>query len=282
LQQEEGEVKPLVIYHDACADGWCSAWVARLGLPDAEFVAAQYGQDPPHHAALSGRRIYIVDFSYKRPVISDMAQACNRITILDHHKTAQAELDGLELPGVSVTFDMGKSGAMLTWERFFPGEPPPLLVQYVQDRDLWKWAMPDSREVSASLASRPWTFEEWNYLRVHMDREAGLRELVAEGKAILRYQDGVVASHVKNAVPVTVAGHEILAVNSTTLISEIAGKLAEGMPFGACYFRRADGKFVWSLRSRDGGVDVSEIAKQFGGGGHRAAAGFTIDTPTPA
>jgi len=58
------------------------------------------------------------------------------------------------------------------------------------------------------------------------------------------------------------------------LFSYIAGELAKDRPFGTYYIDRHDGKRQWSLRSRDGGVDVSEIAKAHGGGGHKQAAGF--------
>ena len=69
--------------------------------------------------------------------------------------------------------------------------------------------------------------------------------------------------------------HKILAVNATVLFSEIAGELAKDRPFGACYFDRQDGKRQWSLRSSgENGLDVAEIAKAHGGGGHKNAAGF--------
>ena len=69
-------------------------------------------------------------------------------------------------------------------------------------------------------------------------------------------------------------GHSVLVANATVLYSDIAGELAKGRPFGAVYFDRADGKRQWSLRSTDEGVDVSEIAKVHGGGGHKNAAGY--------
>ncbi len=72
-------------------------------------------------------------------------------------------------------------------------------------------------------------------------------------------------------------GHRILSVNATVLFSEIAGELAKGRPFGACYFDRQDGKRQWSLRSDDNGIDVSAIAKSHGGGGHAHASGYEVN-----
>lgn len=80
--------------------------------------------------------------------------------------------------------------------------------------------------------------------------------------------------HIRHARDVEMAGHRIKAVNATVLFSEIAGELAKGAPFGACYFDRFDGKRQWSLRSDPDGVDVSAIALSRGGGGHKHAAGF--------
>ena len=51
--------------------------------------------------------------------------------------------------------------------------------------------------------------------------------------------------------------------------------MAQGEPFAACYWD-TEGARVFSLRSADDGLDVSEIAKQYGGGGHVRAAGFSV------
>jgi phosphoesterase RecJ-like protein len=42
-----------------------------------------------------------------------------------------------------------------------------------------------------------------------------------------------------------------------------------------------DGMRKVSLRATDGTVDVSRIAREFGGGGHPQAAGFTTSLPYP-
>lgn len=288
-------MKTLVIYHASCFDGFAAAWILRKAFPDAEFIPAQYGDEPPHHSKLSGTHTIIADFSYKRDVLAAMAQVCNRITVLDHHKTAEAELSGLNLPGLSVTFDMKKSGGRLAWEYVwdeFYGkrfssimidqymtdsndrDHPPWLVRWSEDRDLWRFALPDSRAVNAALRTYPMEHAEW-------DRLADLNpaSLVPEGNAILRLESQVVAQHVEKAREVVIGGYKVRAVNATTLISEIAGELAVGMPFGACWFDRGDGMRIWSLRAREGGVDVSEVAKQYGGGGHKPAAGFQQQVP---
>lgn len=263
--------KPLILYHGGgCSDGFCAAWVASLKYPDAEFVAVNYGEPSPE---VAGREVVILDFSYRRDVILAMAKSAKSITVRDHHATAEKELANLPPVGnLDVVFDMNKSGAMLAWELFYPGEKPPLIVEYVQDRDLWRHELEHSREVNAALRSYPFDFVRWSVLADRID--VRFYRFVEEGVAILRAESQVVYNHVKNATLVEIAGYKVPCVNATTLISEICGKLAEGMPFGCSYFDKAGVGTVYSLRSREGGIDVSEIAKQFGGGGHRCSSGF--------
>lgn len=290
------DLPPVVVYHGGgCFDGFCCAWLFSKAFPDATFIAAQYGTEPPD---VTGRRVFVADFSYKRDVLRAMCKAAKSVTLIDHHRTAQADLDGFAdecerlygFPRPTVVFDMGKSGGRLVWEflygnRMLPDDwlatnvscyslgVAPWLVDYTEDRDLWRWALPQSREINAALRSYPLDFDTWDMLH-ERGRAGELFGLAVEGRAILRAEERTIATHVRNAREVDIDGHKVLAVNATTLHSEIAGELAKGRPFGVCYFDRGDGRRQYSLRSRDGGVDVSEVAKRRGGGGHKQAAGY--------
>lgn len=292
---------PLVLYHANCWDGFCAAWVARLKLGEIEAVPVQYGQEPPD---VAGREVYILDFSYKRPVMRRILSQAHKVIVLDHHPTAREELadivdefmqrpdlianpPGSHLP--VICFDMNKSGGRLAWNYFFGDDHAkrftpdscddlrPWLVDYTEDRDLWRWKLPNSREVNAALRSYELSFERWDYLHKYVSPQWDSWPIfVNEGRSILRREQQIIDEHLRHAREIEMDGHRILVVNATVLFSEIAGELATGRPFGACYFIRSDGKRQWSLRSRDGGVDVSEIAKRHGGGGHRNAAGFEV------
>jgi oligoribonuclease NrnB/cAMP/cGMP phosphodiesterase (DHH superfamily) len=275
--------RSLVIYHSPCLDGFTAAWAFWLKEPDAEFVPGVYGQNPPD---VYGRDVYLLDFSYKRDVMLQLMQQARSVTVLDHHKTAEAELanlDGVsmehhEYADVELVFDMTKSGARLAWERFHPETKVPRLVRYVEDRDLWKFALPDSKAVNAALFSYAPSFEQWDILRLQLTTNGGYNQLVDAGEAIERKQ-------AKDVLELTrllkhrrvIGGTEVWCANLPyTLASDAAGLLAEGEPFGATYFIDAEGYAVFSLRSRGDGMDVSEIAKGYGGGGHKNAAGFRI------
>jgi oligoribonuclease NrnB/cAMP/cGMP phosphodiesterase (DHH superfamily) len=255
---------PLVIYHANCWDGFCAAWVARIVLGEIEAQPAHYGSTAP---IVNGRDVYVLDFSYPRAELERMHAEANSLLVIDHHATAREALAGLPC----CLFDMERSGGRLTWDYFTGGvEPRPWLVDYTEDRDLWRHALPDSEEINAALRSHPLDFTLWD----SFDHEFIRERFATEGAAIRRAERQIVQQHVRNAKRQDVGGHVVPVVNATVMFSEIAGELAKGEPFAACYFDRQDGKRQWSLRSAPDGLDVSVIAKANGGGGHRHAAGF--------
>lgn len=256
------------IYHGNCADGFGAAWVVRTVCGDIEFHGATYQSPPPD---VADKNVIIVDFSYKRPVLLEMAKVAKSILILDHHKTAEADL--INLPdNVKCEFDMDRSGVRMTWDYFYPEREPPVLLTHIEDRDLWRFALPNTREIQSCIFSYPYEFDVWDRLF-----EADISLLVTEGATLERKH----AKDIDELLKVTtremvIGGYNVLAANLPyTMASDAGHKLAFGRPFGACYYDTPDGR-VFSLRSTDEGVDVSEIAKQYGGGGHRNAAGFKV------
>jgi oligoribonuclease NrnB/cAMP/cGMP phosphodiesterase (DHH superfamily) len=219
----------------------------------------------------------MLDFSYKRPVILGMANKATEIIILDHHKTAEADLTRLPAGSkVKVIFDLNKSGARLAWEYFHPDEPVPLFVQIVEDRDLWRFALPGTREISAVVFSHPYDFNVWNGLSEACDHE--FNQLVFEGRAIERKHHRDIAELVAATKRrMTIGGSEVWVANLPYTLTSDAGHLMceGGEPFASCYWDTPEGR-TFSLRSRDDGADVSEIAKLYGGGGHPHAAGFRL------
>jgi len=243
-----------------------------------------YGQEPPD---CLGRDVYLLDFSYKRDVLRDMADIAKSITVLDHHKTAAAELGDLLTStesGIEGKFDMEKSGARLAWEWFHPGETVPQLVRYVEDRDLWRFAVPYSKEINAVLFSYDYDFHTWSRLRFDLESPGVREEYEAAGEAIERKQAKDVKELVgklkhRRAFTKCWAEHPYFTPCANLpymLASDAAGFMAEDASFAATYYQDADGWFVFSLRSRGAGADVSEVAKCYGGGGHRNAAGFRV------
>ena len=271
-----------VIYHDDCYDGFGAAWVAhqyftakkaalvRYQDEETAFIPAKYGDAVPEFAP-GANNVYILDFSYPRATMQAM-WGLNTLVVLDHHKTAEANCQGLPF----CTFDMNKSGAGLAWDHFFPSVERPALVNYIEDRDLWRFALPKSREVHSWIQSYEKSFENFTVMDFILQTGAGFSDAASQGTAILRYEKQKVEEMCKEARFVDIGGHSVPVVNTPYNFGSVVGErlcqLYPEAPFSGYWFVRADGEEQYGLRST--GFDVSEIAKQYGGGGHKQAAGF--------
>lgn len=295
-------MRKYVLYHDSCADGFGAAFAAWMKFGDsAEYIPVQYGKPMP--PIFDGSEVYILDFSYKTEPLIELWGRSSKLVVLDHHATARTELQSMVVKEPSlIRFDMGKSGAVLAWEYFHPELKVPDFILYLQDRDLWQWKLPMSREVSDAIRSYPFDFNTWKGLAGYnastSDLHASQIEMLqSEGVGIRRMTQQIVgqmAAKKRWAIfqkSGSVDFQENLdalgldyslyggapVLNCTTFISETCEKMLELNPsakFVGSYFDAADGSRIWSLRSRKD-FDCSVIAKQFGGGGHAQAAGFT-------
>lgn len=288
--------KPLVIYHANCADGFSAAWCFHNYLPDNyDFHPGVYSQNPPD---CTDRIVYLVDFSYKREVVKIMCEEATQVILIDHHKTAIENLAGLQVTyhNFFAYTDINRSGAMLAWDYLHnrrviesevvtekPGsdyyDAPPLLLDYIQDRDLWTFKFPLTRAISASVFSYEYTFENWDKLM--SSDQVDLTKISVAGIAIERKHHKDVAELVKVCQRImTIGDHNVPAASIPYTLTSDAGILMasnyySGALFAACYWDTADRR-IFSLRSANNGMDVSTIASQYGGGGHRNAAGFSV------
>lgn len=273
---------PVCIYHQNCHDGFAAAWLFWRLYRSAEFIPAQYGDDPPV-SICSGRDVVIADFSYPLEGVRAIQAVANSLTILDHHKTARDTLQHLEDGhGFRIVFDMERSGARLMYDFLRDdrggSDLQNWIVDYVEDRDLWRWALPHSRAINAYLRTVPFRFEAWEDLW-----EDGRQLAQDHGCTILEYQNIEIDLGKQNAGWTVCGGSVVPIVNCTSaaIISDLVGQLAEGHPFAMSFFVRANGECVYSLRSRgEQGFDVARIAEMYGGGGHRNAAGFNLSLST--
>lgn len=278
-------MKTYVVYHFPCFDGFCAAWAARRALgegDDVEFVPANYGDDMPEFP--EDANVIMVDVSWPRGDMLRLKESVGDLVVLDHHHTARDNLSGLEF----ATFDMDKSGARLAWEFFHPGEEPPAIVRYVEDRDLWRFDLPHTRTIHAFLSTFPFDFEAWDEaadILEHRHAHAlgiGTRVLQFSN---LRHREAAEQAHVVQMPSDDngSAGKVVLAVNNNLkhFVSETLHLLLDehDVDMVASYSRGPDGSWYWSLRSRED-FDCSAIARRYkGGGGHKNAAGFQSEHP---
>lgn len=260
-------------YHGNCDDGFGSAWAVSRWfrkhepLMDINYVPCFYGKEPP--PVKKEDIIYIVDFSYPRPILEQIKDCVTRLTILDHHKTAQEDLKGFP----NAIFDMDRSGAVITWS-YFHSQSVPLLLRYVQDNDLWTHKLQAAKAVTRYIRTVPHAFEAWD--KLHDDFETDMSGIVKKAKAIEKYFQNQIEFNSVIAQVINCDGHTCPVINcNTTFISEMCHLLHEKhqTEIAASFFIDQDSKVIFSLRSA-GRIDVSAIAKKFGGGGHHNAAGF--------
>lgn len=281
----------LCLYHGNCSDGFGAAWAIHKRWPNCEFVPCFYGKELPE---VDGKDVLFVDFSAPIDWIWKHSSKSRSMVIIDHHKTAREDLERLVSfngtmrdlgaafrecwsqngPEIAAWFDMEQSGAVMAWEFAHPNKPVPWMLKYIEDRDLWRDPprYGDTKYFSAAIWVTPRDFAVWDAI------EDSYRAVIEEGQIILRANDYNVRQMLKQAYLINIGGHLVPAVNTTYhFASDVGNELLKQeptAPFAATWFRRPDGYDQWSLRSEHGRVDVSEVAKTYGGGGHRNASGF--------
>lgn len=284
----------LVIYHNACTDGFCAAYIAHKRWPDAAFMPRNYGMEPPY-TEVEGKDVLVVDFSWRSSLENcELARRAKSFRILDHHKSAAETLAGLPF----AKFDMNRSGAGLAWDELFGSGnefddndgllslPRPWYVNYVEDRDLWRWALPGSRAVNAFIGALRFDFDMWdtilNRVTVEQASEYGrwinlqIEKYVEQG--LKHAQHGGLFYIDPSGY---VHSYSVAIVNGTY---ENGSELCEaldhlpGIDIGMIWWERADGKIQFSMSSHNNpDIDLSKIARTRGGGGHQTKAGFELN-----
>lgn len=256
----------LVLYHGGCNDGFAAAWIARMRYPACECVPVYYGGTIPDVDNLD---VLMLDFCFPEQVMELLKKVAKSLFVIDHHKTSK------DVAGKYGIYDETMSGAMLTWNYLFPKDPVPEFIQYIQDYDLWKFELPQSRAWSAGLGLYPRDFKVWEELE-----KQPTAHLIRRGVTVMEYQQQLVNAQVKQAVMRDILGYRVPCTNATVLIDLTGERMCAGHPFSASYYDRADGKRKWSLRSDANGIDVGKLAEKIpGGGGHKNAAGFETLNP---
>lgn len=281
---------PLIIYHDNCADGFGAAWAAykKFGADGAEYLPMNYN-DPrvslkdnelTFPVSVASRDVYILDFSFSPDIIDAMLLETATLTWIDHHKTAfeafnfnaiePVHLNDFEMK-LEIILDPNKSGCVLAWEHFHPDDPLPALLDYIEDRDLWRWKYDNTRDIATGLRSKPFSFDWFDFA------SENLAAVLDKGESMNELFDQQLADITKKHMIVMINGHLGRAVNCTPQFSSEAGNILakQSGTFGMTWCVNDKGEVNVSLRSI-GDYDVSAIAKTFGGGGHRNAAGLKI------
>lgn len=287
-----------IIYHDNCPDGWTAAWVAYNALKGSgegapQLIPASYGNPMPDLDGVD--TVYLVDFSYPHTTLRAMADH-HRVVVLDHHRSAIDDIcsghgdDIGQAPWgegargdkwvarystwYNTVLDDNRSGAGIAWDYFHPGEDRPWLVDYVEDRDLWRFNLPNSKAVNAAIRCGHYdlgTWDDWHQLL-----DPGV--MANNGYGVLAHIDAYCRAAAGHAYWCVMGDRRFPIVNVTyESCSEVADYLLDhfGVDMAGYFFHRGDGSWQYGFRSRNG-TTVHDHAAAFGGGGHPQAAGCTV------
>ena len=273
-------MKKRCFYHAGCPDGFGAAWSVRQAWGEDAWYVARSHEDRVRMADCEDALVAFVDIAPAADELRELADCAAQVMIIDHHVTARdrlasdpCQVNEYEEDGHVLHFDLGHSGAVLAWQTFHPDADTPELLRYVEDQDLWNWALPDSDAVNAAIASYPRDFETWDRLA-----SEPIEQLVAEGKPILRANRIEIERRLEHIRPIALGTERIEAVNASInraqIGHEIAKRAAFGKQWGLVY--RVEGAEVFATIYSIGDLDISKVALEYGGGGHKNASGFHL------
>ena len=261
-----------VIYHGECPDGFSAAWVAWKKFGDqADYIPGHHSEAPPED--LVDREIYFLDFVFPPDLMVKIVKDNKKVIVIDHHKSVEESVKMAQ----EYVYEMDHSAAVLAWQYFFPDTITPWLLRYVEDMDIWKLKLPDILPAALFYNSLDKDFETWSGLVKDFDNEPIRNRHIEEGKIMLKYETKLINELMNSGKElVEFEGYETYAINAPqAFASQIGSALCNEKPPIAIVWQWSEGQVGVSLRS-DGSADVSEIAKKFGGGGHKAAADLEL------
>jgi uncharacterized protein len=288
MSSKQGQQEHIVcVYHAGCDDGFGAACAVHKYYSDnirgVTYFPMHYGKGVPglmSYLADANPQVdalYIVDFSFPNDILEQLCKLVKHVHLFDHHKTFAEQRPWPSLSNLRIVFDNDRSGAMITWNEFFDQQVP-MLINHIQDNDLWHHDLPSTKEIIMALRSYPQDMDLWLSKFCSPYPEA-INSLAREGEVISRYYNQQMQEILNTcARRITLDGHEGLVCNAPRMFASDLGHRLANMSgtYGATYIQLGDGTTVFSLRSI-GDYDVSAIAKLYGGGGHKNAAGFAID-----
>lgn len=268
----------VIIYHKRCPDGFGAAYAAWKKFGDtADYIPAGYGDEALE--GLEGKDVYLVDFCYELPgEMERLARITKKLVALDHHETSK-EL--VEIAPEHV-YDEKRSGATIAWAYFHPDTPMPRLMQHLEDGDLYRYVLPETRDIFSYLVVQPDDFQVWDTLVQTLEDDKARTTFLVKASAYTEYFELLAKLSIEAAKKVRFEDMDCYfttAMPSITMRSYVGHALYEKLPPIALVVSAHPDGFGVSIRG-NGTVDVSAIAKKYGGGGHPVAAGFFIPNGT--
>jgi len=261
----------IFFYHQNCRDGFTAAWAAwkKFGSR-ATYIPMRHNDPVPKN--LINKEIYFLDITYIGKNLERIIKQNKRVVIIDHHVTIKDELQKVH----AHSYALNHSGATLAW-KFFHKTKTPRFLKYVEEGDLWKIKSPHAKEILASIESKPFNFKVWDGIVKEIENPKTRGKYIEIGKSILEYEDKIIAKLSKNMETAIFETQRVGVINSPILESQLGNAIYKGKYKIGLVWHRRNGEIKVSLRSKNGDkTNVAKLAQKYGGGGHKAAAGFTL------
>jgi len=322
----------VIYYHSPCSDGHAAAWAIKAhlgylpkysaaGIYNITYIPSAPGcpQIDLSLFSIVGSQAWFLDLMPTYDVLRDLCARCSRVVVLDHHKT-NLDICGRIHPddfaeggwaaNLELVFDMKRAGCQIAWDWITAQFPEsngkslanrPWFLEYIADRDLWTWRLPNSKLINSALFGLKLTItpdaicEKLALVRSPEEQEEYItKELMPYALAAEEFNNDLLRSACSKAnecqlvVPTTGQTYRVWLGNTIGSLRSDLGNQLCNKPFAdgslpelsaSWHYEFAVDEWWISLRSLDTGADVSAICKEFGGGGHMRAAGFTIRAP---
>jgi oligoribonuclease NrnB/cAMP/cGMP phosphodiesterase (DHH superfamily) len=281
------------IFAARCVHAWWGIPSKDITLGHPKFVAIDYNDTFPMDTIHKGELVVIVDYSLKPDMMHKLLEITEDVVWIDHHKTAIEMYHDFDRIIRGVRQD-GEAACVLTWkyihwwsgrggrkENFAnvdPDIPVARAIELVGDRDVWKWEFgDDTKFFHAGIQAHDLTPDSDFLFDMLTNKPELVDEVIEHGKCIQAYREKFYKRYLDQYMfEVELDGHKCLALNAGMCGSEAFGDKFEEYPIVITFVQ--DGlRYIVSLFSHT--VDVSEIAKANGGGGHANASGFVCWSP---
>jgi|SRR6476660_5459534 len=274
----------IIVYHSRDLDGYTSGAILKKKFPEAQLIGYDYGQPLP--ALLPGEDIILVDVSFSIDDMFRIAAESKLFTWIDHHISAMTEFYKRKTeapPQLAVVLYDGLAACELAWNWAFPDKEMPYTVQLLgmydtwrnKDPHLWNEQILPFQYGMRTMCHSPESFPTSLF---SVNDAFEIEDLIQLGKTILSYQDEQNTIAAKGAFEFSWKGYRVIALNGGGFNSNAFKSVYDPEKHDLMMPFKYNGKFWTFSLYTEKDIDCSELAKSMGGGGHKKAAGFQIES----
>ena len=298
MENIQKQIKRLGIYHSKDTDGHFSGAVLKYKYPDIELRGWDYKDEVPSFESMDGfDEIILIDVTFPFDVLQELGTK-TKLTVIDHHVSFKKQVDNHLQIGHDVVTDELKSitfeyiyddklsACELGFKHYFGYVPP--IVELVGKYDTWRANGTDEWDKHVlpvkyflyGKVNKPEDIDSKWFIMDELLNALALADMFDIGKSIMEYERKMDESKTNSyAFEIEAYGLRALCINTNFMSSEtMMTKFDSSKHDIMIGFAYNGNNWGVSLRSVGDKVDVSQIAKERGGGGHSQSAGFQAVT----